>query len=140
VAFGVQASEGMMKGLVPRWRAGVAIIAIYALILQALLYSFAPSIPARTNPDGSRSFVICPLPVHSAAQDEAPGAPIDHSDIACCILCPVSVPDVANAPIRVAGPDYQSSRSSPLMARVEADPLGAVELLPINPRAPPRLI
>ena len=129
-----------MRGLVQRWRAGVALVAIYALIFQALLYSFAPSTHAGANPDGSPSVVICPLPVHSPTQDEAPGAPIDHSDIACCILCPISGLGVANTDVRVAGPDYQSSRSSPLAASVEADALGATELLPINPRAPPHLI
>ena len=130
-----------MIRLVPRWRAGVvALVAIYALILQALLYSLAPLAHVFPNPDDSLSVVICPLPVPSSAQDKAPGAPIDHSDTACCILCSVSGPDLANAHIRVAGPDYQSSRASPLTAWIEADLLGATELLPINPRAPPRLI
>ena len=129
-----------MMRLVPRWRAGVALVAIYALILQALLHSLAPLAYATPNPHNSLSVVICLLSDHSPTEDNAPGAPTDHSDAACCILCAVPGLDVANADIRVAAPDYQSSRSSPLTARVEADPRGATELLPINPRAPPRFI
>jgi hypothetical protein len=125
---------------VPRWRAGVALVAIYALILQALLYSLAPLAHASPNPHNSLSVVICGLSDHSPTQDKSPGTPTDHSDAACCILCLVPRLDVTNADIRVAAPDYQSSRSSPLTARVEAGALGATELLPINPRAPPRFI
>ena len=136
--FGIQASEGMMVRRMPRWRAGVALVAIYALILQALLYSLAPSAHVRPNPHDSQSVDICSWSDDSPAQGESPGAPIDHLGAACCILCPVSGLDVANANIRVAGPDYQSSRSSPLTAWAEADGPGATELLPINPRAPPR--
>jgi hypothetical protein len=126
-----------MIRLVPRWRAGVALVAIYALILQALLLSLAPLAHARPNPHNGLSVVICGLSDHSPTQDKAPRAPTDHSGASCCILCPVRGLDVVNADIRVAAPDYQSSRSSPLMAWVEADPLGATELLPINARAPP---
>jgi hypothetical protein len=135
---GVQSSEGVMTRLVPRWRAGVALVAIYALILQALLQSLAPLAHATPNPHNSLSVVICSLSNPSPTQDESPGAPTDRSDAACYILCVVPGLDVANADIRVAAPNYQSSRSSPLTAWIEADPLDATELLPINPRAPPR--
>jgi hypothetical protein len=126
-----------MTRLVPCWRAGVALVAIYALIFQALLLSVAPLAHARPNPHNSLSVVICGLSDHSPTQDKTPGAPTDDSDAACCILCLVPRLDVANVDIRVAAPDYQSSRSSPLTVWVEADALGAAELLPINPRAPP---
>ena len=127
-----------MIRLGPRCRAGIALVAIYALILQALLHSLAPLAHATPNPHNSLSAVICLLSDRSPAQDQAPGAPADRSDTACCILCVVPGLDVANADIRVTAPDYQSSRSSPLTAWIEADPRGATELLPISPRAPPR--
>ena len=128
-----------MIRLGPRGSAGVALVAIYALILQALLHSLAPLAYATPNPHNSLSVVICLLSDHSPTQDQAPGAPADHSDAACCILCVVPGLNTANADIRVAAPDYRSSRSSPLTAWIEADARGATELLPINPRAPPRL-
>jgi hypothetical protein len=127
-----------MIRLGPRCRAGIALVAIYALILQALLHSLAPLARARPNPRDSLSAVICSLSNHSPAQDEAPGAPTDRSDAACCILCVVPGLDVANADICVAAPDYRSSCSSRSTAWVEAEAFGATELLPINPRAPPR--
>lgn len=126
-----------MMQLVPRWTAGVALVAIYALILQALLHSLAPLAHARPNPHNKLSVVICSLSSHSPTPDKAPGGPTDDSDAACCILCQVPGLDVANVDIRVAAPDYQSSRSSSLTAWVEAAPVNATELLPINPRAPP---
>jgi hypothetical protein len=124
---------------VPRWRPGVALVAIYALILQAVLHGLAPLAKAAPNPHNSLSVVVCPPSDHSPAQDEAPGAPTDRSDAACCILCVVPGLGVANADIRFAATDYQSSRLYPLTVWVGADPRGAAELLPINPRAPPRL-
>jgi hypothetical protein len=126
-----------MIQVVPRWTAGVALVAIYALILQAFLHSLAPLAHARSDPHNSLSVVICSLSNHSPTPDRAPGGPTDDSDAACCILCPVPGLDVASADIRVTAPDYQSSRSSPLTAWLEADAFGATELLPINPRAPP---
>jgi hypothetical protein len=124
-----------MIRLVPRWRARIALVAIHALILQAVLSSLVPWADARPDQYDGLSVVICHLADHSPTQDEAPGTPTDHSDAACCILCLIPALDVTNAGIRDAAPDYQSSRSSPLTARVGADPRGATELLPIYPRA-----
>jgi hypothetical protein len=135
-----QPFEVVMTGLVTHWRAGVALVAIYALILQALLNGVMLTAHAGSNPDESLSAVICSAPAHPHTQGDAPGAPTGHSDGGCCTLCPVSGLGVVNADIRAERPDYQSSRSSPLAAWGEADAFRAVELSPINPRAPPHLI
>ena len=136
---GVQASEGVMIALVPRWRAGVALVAMYTLVLQSLLYSLAPFAHSKPNPQNGL-FAICPLSVHSSTQDEAPGIPTDYPDLACCVLCLVSALDAADAAARGAALHYQSSRSSPLAAWVKPDLRGATELQPINPRAPPYFV
>ena len=125
-----------MKRLVPRWRTGIALVAIYALILQALLPALAPLAHVSRIPRDSLAVTICTSFDHSPTQDKAPDAPTDHPNAACCILCPGTGLDVANDDI--AEPGYESSRSSPLIARVEVDVPSATELSPINPRAPPR--
>lgn len=129
-----------MIGLMPRWRAGVALVAVYALILQALLFSLGPSAHAKANPHDGRSVDICVVSDDSPAQGQSPAAPTHHPDAACCILCVGLALDAPKTDVLGAAPDYQSSRSSRLTAWVEADALGAAELLPINPRAPPRFI
>src|SRR5262249_15144546 len=95
--IGVKMSEGMMTGLVPGWRAGFALVASYALILQALLYSLGPSAHAKPNHHDSQSVDICLLPDDSPAQGNSPAAPAHHPDAACCILCAVPVSDMAKA-------------------------------------------
>jgi hypothetical protein len=127
-----------MTGLVRRWRAGVAVVAIYALTLQALLHSIAPLAHAGPDQYDSLSLVLCPQSSHLPSQDKAPGVPADRPDTACCTLCLAAGLDVANDGISVAKPDYQSSGSSLLTARVAAGLVAATELSPIKPRAPPR--
>jgi len=127
-----------MIRLLPRWRRGIALAAIYALMLQALLPALAPLAHVSGIPRDSLAVIICTSFDHSPTQDNAPGAPTDHPNAACCILCPGAGLDVANDDI--AEPDYKSSRPSPLIARVEVDAPSATELSPINPRAPPRFV
>jgi hypothetical protein len=126
-----------MMRLASCWRTGVALVATYALILQALLAGLAPLAHAGPNSHDSMPLVLCLSSDHSPTQDNAPGAPTGHSDAACCILCLIQGLNAANPEICVATPDYQSSRSSRLAAWVERAVLDAAELSPINPRAPP---
>jgi hypothetical protein len=126
-----------MTGLVQRWRAGVALVAIYVLALQALLHSLAPLPNLALDQSDNLFVILCPPSGHSPTQDKAPGVPADHADTACCILCLVAGLDVANAG-RVARPDYHSSRSFSLTVWIDAGPIVATELSPIKPRAPPR--
>jgi len=130
--------RGVMKRQQPRWTAFVALVAAYALLLQALLSSLAPLAEARANPLDSVSIIICLSSGDVATQEKAPDVPPDHRHDACCILCAVPGLDAAIAGIQIAIPDYQSSWSSPLMTWIETGPFGATELLPIHPRAPPR--
>jgi hypothetical protein len=131
--------EGTMTGLVQRWRAAVALVAIYALALQALLHSLAPLANMAIDQSDSLFVVLCPPSGHSPNQDKVPGVPADRADTACCILCLVAGLDVANAGGRVARPDYHSSRSFSMTVWIDAGPIIATELSPIRPRAPPRL-
>jgi hypothetical protein len=127
-----------MVRLVPRWKVSVALVAIYALILETLLHSLAPPAQAASNPRDSLSAAICQLLDHSSAQDKAPVAPSDHSDNWCCTLCQSRGPHAAAANVPVTAPDYPSSGFCPFVPWAETEPRGATELSPINPRAPPR--
>jgi hypothetical protein len=128
----------MMNRRQPRWGACVALVAAYALVLSALLSSLAPLAQGRANPLDGPSIAICLSSGNAATQDKAPDAPMDHRHDACCILCMVQGLAATSDEIRFTAPEYQSSRSSPLTPLIAAGPLGAAELLPINPRAPPR--
>ena len=122
----------------PCWRAYVALVAIYALLVSALLPGLALQAQGKANPLDGLSVVICLSSDNPAAQDKAPGAPADHRHDACCILCMVpGLAATANA-IPVSTPDYASSRSSPLKPRIALGARDPAELLPIRPRAPPR--
>lgn len=128
-----------MKRRSPRLRGVVALVAAYALVLQALLSSLGLLGQGRANPLDSLAAVICLSSGNTAIQDKGPDAPKSHWHDACCILCAVPGLDAAGTEIRVAAPDYLASYLSPVIVWRESRPLGAAEMLPIQPRAPPRL-
>lgn len=114
----------------------VAIVVAYALVLSALLSSLAPPTLGTAGPLDGLSTVIC-LSSDNAV-DQAPGPPANHRHAACCILCMVPGLAATGNEILVSAPDYASSRASPLMPRIAPSAREPSELLPINPRAPPR--
>ncbi len=122
----------------PHCKAFVALVASYALVVSALLSSLAPLAHGNADLLGGLSIAICLSSGDAAPRDNAPDAPADHRHDACCMLCMVPGLAAATDEIRVSAPEYQSSRSSPLIPLMAAGPLGAAELAPINPRAPPR--
>ncbi|WP_371741333.1 hypothetical protein [Bradyrhizobium sediminis] len=107
-------------------------------MLSALLSNLAPQPQGKANPLDSLS-IICLSSGTAATQDQAPDTPADHPHDACCILCMVPGLAAAGDEIGVAAPNYPSSRSFPPTPRIALGPLGAAELLPIKPRAPPHL-
>ena len=107
-------------------------------MLSALLSSLAPLAQGKANPLDSLS-IICLSPGTAPTQDKAPDAPADHPHDACCILCMAPGLAAAGDEIGVPAPNYPSWRSFPLTPRIALGPLGAAELLPIKPRAPPHL-
>lgn len=121
----------------PCWRAYVALVAIYALLVSALLPGLALQAQGKANPIDGLSVVICLSSDNPAAQDEAPGTPADHRHDACCILCMVPGLAATADAIAVSAPDFASSRSSPLKPRIATGAFDPAELMPINPRAPP---
>ena len=121
-----------------RWMAYVALFAGYALVVSALLSSIAPLAQGKADPLGGLSIAVCLSSGTAAPHDSGPDAPADHRHDACCILCMVPGLAATIDEIRVVTPEYQSLRTSPLTPPTEAGPLGAAELLPIHPRAPPR--
>lgn len=121
----------------PGWRAYIALVAIYALLVSALLPGLTLQAQGKANPLDGLSVVLCLSSDNPAAQDKAPGAPADHRHDACCILCMVPGLAATADAIPVSTPDSASSRSSPLKLRIAPVALDPAELLPINPRAPP---
>jgi len=117
-----------------RWsRAGVAVIAAYALALQALFASFGVGAALVHQQAATIAGVICsgggvvPMP--------APAAPLDHDSADCCILCGAPAPallDHVNAPkLATAG------LSSRLVTSPGVHRRGMIAWLPGGARAPP---
>jgi hypothetical protein len=76
-----------------RWsprRAGVALIAAYALALQALFASFGVGATLLRHQAATIAGVICSG--GAASSLPAPVAPADHDSADCCILCGAPAP------------------------------------------------
>jgi len=92
----------------------------------------------RADSFGGRTIQICLSSGGVFSEDKAPDRPTPHLHDSCCVLCVVAGLAAIDNRVPVSEPDYQRSRSSSVAPPVEADPLATAELLPINPRAPPR--
>jgi hypothetical protein len=119
-----------------RWsprRAGVALIAAYALALQALLASFGISAALVRHQAATIAGVICSgggtssLPV--------PVAPLEHDSADCCILCGAPASALLNhvSALKLA----TEGLSSRLMALLGDRRHGTMPWLPGGARAPP---
>jgi len=111
-------------------RAGVALVAAYALALQALLASFG--VGAAVVRHQLAGIAICT----SSADRSAPAAPADHDRTACCILCSAPAPSPIG-PIGVVAGVPDAGPSSRLMTPDGAPRLGMIAWLPAGARAPP---
>jgi hypothetical protein len=122
------------------WRASVALVAAYALVLSALISGFAPPGQGRADPLDGLSIAICLSSGSTPTQDKAPAAPADHRHDGCCVLCMVPGLTAIDGEVRVPAPEYRILRLSLPKPPRAAGPRSAAELLPINPRAPPHLV
>jgi hypothetical protein len=117
-----------------RWsigRAGVALIAAYALALQALLASFGVGGRVVQHQLATLAGAICT----SSPDGSAPGTPTEHDRAACCILCSAPAPGSTGPIATLVGvADASSSRS---IALAGATHLGMIAWLPGGARAPP---
>jgi hypothetical protein len=119
-----------------RWspsRAGVALVAAYALALQALFASLGAGAALVHQQAATIAGVICSG--SGVASLPAPGAPMEHDSADCCILCgtpaPVLVDHVSALMLAIEG------LSSRLAAPLGADHHATIAWLPGGARAPP---
>jgi hypothetical protein len=119
-----------------RWspsRAGVALVAAYALALQALFASLGAGAALVHQQAATIAGVICSG--GGVASLPAPVAPVEHDSADCCILCgtpaPVLVDHVSALMLAIEG------LSSRLAAPLGADHHATIAWLPGGARAPP---
>jgi|SRR5262245_6427445 len=119
-------------GWCPR-RAGVALVAAYALALQALFASFGVGAALTRQQAATIAGVICSG--GGVASLPAPAAPADHDSADCCILCGTPASAVVNhdSALRPAAAGLSSSLATP--ARLHRH--GTMAWLPGGARAPP---
>ena len=119
-----------------RWssrRTGIALVAAYALALQALFASFGVAAALVRHQAAAIAGVICSGGGNSSLP--VPVAPVDHDMADCCILCGAPAPgllDDASA-LKLA----IQRLSSRLLAPLGAHHYGTTAWLPGGARAPP---
>jgi len=117
-------------------RAGVALVAAYALALQALLASFGVGAAMVRHQVAAIAGVICSSAANAVAP--APVAPMEHDRADCGILCTGPGPALTGqVAALLAGTDGKAS--SRLAAPLAATRLGMIARLPGGARAPPAL-
>src|SRR5215510_9492421 len=110
-------------------RAGVALVAAYALALQALLASFGVGGAVVGHQLATLAGAIC------TSSPDAPVTPTEHDRAACCILCSAPAP-ASTGPIE-ASAEMTDVSSSRLIAPAGGPHLGMIAWLPGGARAPP---
>jgi hypothetical protein len=119
-----------------RWsprRAGVALVAAYALALQALFASFGVGAALVRHHAVTIAGVICSG--GGASSLPAPLAPVDHDSADCCILCGAPAPGLLDhgSALKLAIKGLSSRLAAPL----GADHHATMAWLPGGARAPP---
>src|SRR5262245_45341113 len=124
--------DQMTRGWSPR-RAGVALIAAYALALQALFASLGAGTALVRHQAAAIAGVICSG--GGVASLPAPAAPLDHDSADCCILCGAPAPALADhvSVLRFATAALLSRWLMPLGPHRR----GTMAWLPGGARAPP---
>jgi hypothetical protein len=119
-----------------RWsprRAGVALVAAYALALQALLASFGVGAALVRDQAATIAGVICSGGVASSLP--VPVAPLEHDSSDCCILCGAPAPALLDhvSALKLAA----EGLSSRLLAPLGVHRHDTMAWLPGRARAPP---
>ena len=119
-----------------RWslrRAGIALVAAYALALQALFASFGVGAALVRHQAAAIAGVICSG--GGASSLPVPVAPVDHDTADCCILCGAPAPGLLD---HASALKLATQRvSSRLLAPLGAHHHGTMARLPGGARAPP---
>ncbi len=119
-----------------RWgprRAGVALVAAYALALQALFASFGIGAALVRHQAATIAGVICTG--GGASSLPAPVAPVEHDGADCCVLCGTPAPALLDhvSALRLAIEGLPSR----LVALLGVHRHGTMAWLPVGARAPP---
>ena len=119
-----------------RWgpcRAGVALVAAYALALQALFASFGVGAALVRHQAATIAGVICTG--GGASSLPAPAAPVEHDGADCCVLCGTPAPALLDhvSALRLAIEGLPSRLVAPLGVHRH----GTMAWLPGGARAPP---
>ena len=119
-----------------RWSpraAGIALVAAYALALQALFASFDVGAALVRHQAAAIAGVICSG--GGASSLPVPVAPVDHDSADCCILCGAQAPGLLDhiSALNLAIQQF----SSRLWAPLGAHHYGTAAWLPGGARAPP---
>jgi hypothetical protein len=119
-----------------RWsprRAGVALVAAYALALQALLAGFGVGAALVRDQAATIAGVICSDGVASSLP--VPVAPLEHDSSDCCILCGAPAPALLDhvSALKLAA----EGLSSRLLAPLGVHHHDTMAWLPGRARAPP---
>ena len=119
-----------------RWsprRAGVALVAAYALALQAVLASFGVGAALVRDQAATIAGVICSGGVASSLP--VPVAPLEHDSSDCCILCGAPAPALLDhvSALKLAA----EGLSTCLLAPFGVHHQKAIAWLPGRARAPP---
>jgi hypothetical protein len=119
-----------------RWsprRAGVALVAAYALALQALFASFGVGAALVRHQAATIAGVICSG--GGAASLPVPVGPLEHDSANCCILCGAPAPALLDhvSSLKLAIEGLSCRLSAPLGARHH----DTMAWLPGRARAPP---
>jgi len=119
-----------------RWgprRAGVALVAAYALALQALFASFGIGAALVRHQAATIAGVICTG--GGASSLPAPVAPVEHDGADCCVLCGTPAPALLDhvSALRLAIEGLPSRLVAPLGVHRR----GTMAWLPGGARAPP---
>ena len=122
-----------MTGRCSPRRAGIALVAAYALALQALFASFGVGTGLVQHQAAAIAGMICSG--GGAASLPLPLAPVDHDSADCCILCEAPAPGLLDhvRPLKLAAQRF----SSRLLAPPGAHHHGTTTSLPGAARAPP---
>ena len=127
-----------MRFRTPEWKARIAALAGFTLLLQAVLSSLTPSVAF--SADAIESLVAHALCFGSGARrsDRDGPAPLpDRTHQGCCILCMVPALDASAQAPELNAPAWAASVTAPLRALDSNDRARLSERSPIRARAPP---
>lgn len=114
----------------------VASILAYAIVIQALLSAFGPGFLGQVHGDRFNA-EICLSGAGYPGAPAIPGDPAADGHEECCVLCSLPAFQITTDHIGIILAVNWSCTTCAIPSEI-ADSLGTIDLLPGNPRAPPR--